>query len=155
MVRLKELNPAFKATLFAVPGLGSDGFWDSHPDWIELAVHGWKHPDPYECADWSYERIVQAIETKPGRFVEGWKSPGWQISDATYRALLDRGWWVADQHLEDARRPKGLRTYFYEDGNWHGHVQNVCGNGLQETWGEVTERVKSATHFRFCSEALS
>jgi hypothetical protein len=153
MLRLKEINPAFKATLFAVPGLGTDEFWDSHPDWIELAVHGWLHPDPYECAEWSYERTVQAIETKPKAFVTGWKSPGWQISNATYEALLDRDWWVADQHLEDHRRPVKLRTYLYEDGNWHGHVQDVCGNGLRETWGEVVERVSSTEVFEFASAA--
>ena len=88
-------------------------------------------------------------------FTRGFKAPGWQISDACYDVLLERGWWVADQHLEDQRRPAGLRTYFYEDGNWHGHVQNVCGNGLEERWGEVVERVRATTCFRFASEALA
>jgi hypothetical protein len=87
-------------------------------------------------------------------FVNGFKAPGWQISDACYHVLKERGWWVADQHLEDQRRPAGLRTYFYEDGDrWHGHIQDVCGNGLQERWGELVDRVKCATEFRFASEA--
>ena len=154
---LKAINPAFKCTLFAVPGLGSADFWASVPDWCELVVHGWLHPDPYECQNWTYERTKQAMETRPDRFVRGFKAPGWQISDSSYAALLDAGWWVADQHLEDERRPKGLRTYFYEDGEdrWHGHIQNVCGNGIEETWGELTERVASATVFQYCSEATT
>jgi hypothetical protein len=87
-------------------------------------------------------------------FVNGFKAPGWQISDACYHVLKERKWWVADQHLEDQRRPQGLPTYFYEDGDrWHGHIQNVCGNGLQERWGELVDRVKGATEFRFASEA--
>jgi hypothetical protein len=157
MHRLKEINPAFKATLFAVPGLGSDEFWDSHPDWIELAVHGFMHPDPYECSEWSYERMEQAIGERPSRFARGWKSPGWQSSDAVFECLDDYGWWIACQHLEDARRPSSLKTYFYEDGDdrWHGHTHNVCGNGIEETWKELSERVASATDFRFASEALS
>lgn len=152
--QLKTLNPAFKCTLFAVPGLGSPDFWASVPEWCELAVHGWLHPDPYECQNWTYERTVKAILARPQGFTYGFKAPGWQISDATYRALLDYGWWVADQHLEDHRRPAGLRTYFYEDGNWHGHIQNVCGNGLEETWGEVSELVAGTQEFLFASEAV-
>lgn len=155
MHRLKETNPAFRATLFAIPGLGASEFWETHPDWIELAVHGWKHPDSYECSDWTYDRMEQAILGKPERFVDGFKAPGWQISDACYAALRDHGWWVADQHLEDERRPAGLRTYFYEDGGWHGHVQNVCGNGIEETWGELVDRVAATQVFRFVSESVS
>lgn len=153
MLRLKEINPKFKVTLFAIPGKGDNKFWDSHPDWVELAVHGWKHDSVFECAQWSKTRMLQAILTKPDRFVDGFKAPGWQISDACYEALLEEGWWVADQHLEDGRRPAGLRTYFYEDGNWHGHVQNVCDNGIEETWEQLVGRVRETETFLFCSEA--
>lgn len=154
---LKRINPLFRCTLFAVPGLGSTQFWESVPRWCELAVHGWLHPDSYECQNWTQQRTEEMIRGRSSHFVRGFKAPGWQISDATYGTLLMNNWWVADQHLEDARRPKGLRTYFYEDGDdrWHGHIQNVCGNGLEETWGEVSERVRSATDFKWCSEALS
>lgn len=159
---LRDINPAFKVTVFAVPGIYPDeSFWDDLPEWIECALHGWTHGGPdcndaHEAANWDYERANLVMDCAPKRFVRGFKAPGWQISDATYQALLDRGWWVADQHLEDGRRPKGLRTYFYEDGvdRWHGHVQNVCGNGLQETWDQVCAKVAAATEFRFCSEAL-
>jgi hypothetical protein len=99
---------------------------------------------------------MAVLLSAPVRFVEGWKSPGWQISAGTYRALNELGWWVADQHLEDHRRPEGLRTYFYEDGldRWHGHIQNVCGNGLQETWPVLLEAVTEAPSFEFVSEAV-
>ncbi len=157
MLRLKELRPDFKATLFSVPGLGSETFWRSHPDWIELCPHGETHPDAYECASWSRFRMDAYLDE---REAEGWwtrlfKAPGWQINIDIYEALVDRGWMVADQHLEDRRRPEGLRTYFYEDGldRWHGHVQNVCGNGLAETWAEVCGRVSAAAGFQFASEA--
>lgn len=156
---LKAANPLFKCTLFAVPGLGSHGFWATVPDWCELAVHGYLHPTPYECANWTKERMLELMgyEVCERFFVKGFKAPGWQISDGCFEALAERGWWIADQHLEDHRRPAGLRTYFYEDGEdrWHGHVQNVCGNGLEETWDELLGRVAAATEFRFCSEALA
>lgn len=159
ITQLKEANPAFKVTLFAVPGLGSEEFWRSIPDWCELAVHGWLHPDPYECSNWTKRDMNKLLDEPIVQefFVEGFKAPGWQISDDCYEVLLERGYWVADQHLEDGRRPKGLRTYFYEDGEdrWHGHIQNVCDNGLQERWGELLERVRAADQFLFASEALS
>jgi hypothetical protein len=156
--RLKEINPEFRCTLFAVPALGSTDFWDGVPDWCELAVHGWLHPDPYECCNWEYERmadLIDVIDDEYPWFVRGYKAPGWQISNGCYQALLDRDWWVADQHLEDARRPKGLRTYFYEDGEdrWHGHIQDWGSNGMNETWGELSARVGAATSFQFASEA--
>ena len=153
---LKALNPLFRCTVFAVPALGTDQFWSAVPRWIELAVHGWEHPDPWECAKWGRNDIERVLDSNVVRkhFVNGWKSPGWQISNATYDVLYERGWWVADQHLEDARRPQGLRTYFYEDnGGWHGHIQDVCGNGIEETWGRLCERVKGETEFRYASEA--
>lgn len=154
LVQLRAVNPLFRCTVFAVPGQGSDAFWSSVPRWIELAVHGWLHPDPHECAGWTYERMVELMEQPVVRrhFVNGFKAPGWQISDDCYRALEDRGWWVADQHLEDGRRPAGLRTYLYEDGGWHGHIQDVCGNGIVETWERLCGAVRDETEFRFCSE---
>ncbi len=155
MIELKALRPDFKATLFSVPARGSEVFWRSHPDWIEIAWHGWLHNDPYECLEWD-TRMMEAyldepiLRTKPPRI---WKAPGWQINMDIYRVLLDRKIAVADQHLEDDRRPAGLRTYFYEDGvNWHGHVQDVCGNGLRETWSQVCDLVMNAESFEFASE---
>jgi len=160
--QLRQINPAFRCTLFAVPALGSPEFWWRWADcgWVELVPHGWAHPDAHECQGWTYDEMVayiERIEDDFPQFQRGFKAPGWQINDDIYRALQDRGWWVADQHLEDHRRPPELPVYFYEDGEdrWHGHIQNVCGNGLEERWDELVERVRAATDFRYCSEALS
>jgi len=153
MVELKKIRPDFKATLFAVPAWGSQVFWRSHPDWIELAVHGHDHHSNYECAEWGYARMVEAMLNAPVGFVRGFKAPGWQISNGCYEALQDCNWWVADQHLEDHRRPIDLPVYLYEDGqNWHGHVTDVCGNGLNETWEHVKQLVRDADCFEFASE---
>jgi len=157
--RLKDANPLFRCTLFAVPALGSDSFWASTPRWCELAVHGWLHPDPHECSEWPAVRMRQLLDERIVRehFINGFKAPGWQISDGCYQVLKERGWWVADQHLEDHRRPPTIPTYFYEDGDdrWHGHIQDVCGNGLAERFDELLRRVRDATEFRYASEALS
>lgn len=156
MAHLKELNPAFKATLFSIPAWGDEQFWSSHPDWIELAMHGWAHPGPREAEHWSYEQSVDVLLAAPARFVTGWKSPGWLTSQGMYQALRDLDWWIADQHLADGIRPYDLPVYLWEDGdNWHGHVQNIGTNGLRETWKTVCERVEAATEFRFASEMVA
>lgn len=152
--QLHAIRPDFRCTLFAIPGRCTPAWCESLPDWVELAVHGWLHESNYECAAWTREDMERCLDQPISRyFVDGFKAPGWQISDACYEVLMERGWWVADQHLEDARRPAGLRIYFYEDGNWHGHIDNVCGNGIEETWPQVVEAVTNAENFRFASDA--
>jgi len=161
---LKSLNPLFRCTLFAVPNRGSDEFWATVPRWCELAVHGWDHPDPYECAEWVDGMMQHVMETTVVRkhFVNGFKAPGWQISDGCYRALARGKWWVADQHYNDLRRPRKLRVHCEGDSgdvrrtgvgeHWHGHIQNVCDNGIEETWDALTAAIAGETEFRFVSE---
>ena len=154
--QLQEMRPDFRATLFAIPGLCTPAWCESLPGWVELAVHGWRHESNYECAAWTQDDMESCLDQPIVRayFVEGFKAPGWQISDACYQVLHELDWWVADQHLEDGRRPAELRTYLYEDGhNWHGHIDNVCGNGIEETWPQVVELVEGAEEFRWASEA--
>ena len=153
--QLREIRNDFRCTLFAVPGRCSREWCEAVPDWVELAVHGWLHESNYECAEWTRDDLGRILDSQivESYFVAGFKAPGWQISDACYAELADRDWWVADQHLEDGRRPQSLRTYFYEDGGWHGHIDNVCGNGIEETWETVVRLVEGAEEFRWCSEA--
>jgi hypothetical protein len=160
---LRDANPSFRCTLFAIPALGSAEFWHSVPDWCELAVHGWEHPDPYEAMRWSYDEATDVLLSVPDRFVEGFKAPGWQISLDTYQALADADWWVADHWENDGRRPHGIRAHVIspaagagmDPDHWHGHIGNVCGNGIQETFPELLRRVREATSFELVSESVS
>jgi hypothetical protein len=143
LYELKKANPAFRMTAFCVTGRCSEQYLETLPDWIECVPHGWLHPTPVEAAQWSYEETMEVLLSAPGRMVEGWKSPGWQISDGTYQALLELDWWVADQHYNDERRPLGLRYHCEGDGDHvHTHVQNVCGTGLEETFDLISEVVR-------------
>jgi hypothetical protein len=142
-------------TVFAVPRLGTDAYWDSLPDWIEVAMHGEYHPHPREAEAWDYHKARMVLESKPGRFVKLWKSPGWQVSDGTYEALEDLGWMLADHHENDARRPEGLWTHVLDDGDHcHTHVQDWGSNGLNESWDHILERVTNAETFELVSEAV-
>jgi hypothetical protein len=152
---LHEANPKFRCTLFAIPGQGDDAFWATVPEWCELAVHGWLHPSPYEASRWTAVEMHEVIERKPSAFVEGFKAPGWQISDGCYEALAEAGWWLADQHYNDHRRPLGLPVHCLDDGDhWHGHIQNVCGNGIEERFPALLAHVRAADTFQLVSEVV-
>lgn len=161
--RLHDANPAFRCTLFAIPALGSDAFWDSVPEWCELAMHGWLHPDPHEAEHWTYEQAIEVLAAKPERFVSGFKAPGWQISDGTYEALRWSGWWLADHWDNDARRPEGIPVHVIsrdagagvDPEHWHGHIGNVCGNGIAETFDTLLARVRNAESFQVMSEVVA
>jgi hypothetical protein len=158
--KLKDANPLFKLTAFAVPAYCPPVFLEGLPDWIEVVPHGWAHggrdcSDPLEAKHWTYEQTIDVLGSLHPRFVKGWKSPGWQISAGTYEALVDLGYWVADQHYNDFRRPIILPVHCEGDGDHvHTHVQNVCGNGLDETFPSLLERVAGAQSFEFVSEVV-
>ncbi len=154
--QLKRANRLFRMTAFAVPGLCSDRFLATLPDWIEVAAHGWMHPDPYECVNWTKEQTEQVLDHLHPRFVHLWKSPGWQISDGTYEALLERDWMVADQHYNDHRRPISLRVHCEGDGDHvHTHIQDWGSNGLVESWPYLLERVTTADIFATITEVAA
>jgi hypothetical protein len=158
--QLRDANPLFRMTAFAIPGLCSKGFLDSLPDWIEVGAHGWMHggvdcSDAREAENWTNEETREILLSLHQRFVKLWKSPGWQISDGTYQALLELDWACADQAYNDTRRPVGLRVHRLGDGDHlHGHIQDIGSNGLAETWSQVLERVTAATSFQLVSEAV-
>jgi hypothetical protein len=117
--RLDELRaviPTFKATLFTIGGRCSKGFIAdikaSRP-WLELVAHGWMHQTNRECEQWNADVCRQALAASRalGLTTRGFKAPGWQISDGCYEALLDEGYWIADQHYNDARQPYGMPAY--------------------------------------------
>ncbi len=138
LFKLKARIHGFKVTLFTVPGLCSYEFLMSVKilDWIDLVPHGQLHPHPRECENWTYEESVEylkAIGHHYDIFTHGFKAPGWQISDGMYKALAEREWWVCDQPYNNDRRPKELKAFLSDDPRYvHGHIQNDCGNGLEE-----------------------
>lgn len=161
LLKFREVNPAFKATLFTIPGEMTPELYNwtsANSEWIELAWHGLYHGSNYECEKMSYEEFDENIKRfSPFAlgFVKGFKAPGWQISDGIYKWLLDHGWWVADQAYNDERRPKGLKVYKIGDNSMHHHTWNCVGNGVYEQFDEIVERVKDEKEFKFVSEVIN
>lgn len=155
---IKERNPAFKITLFAIPARCSLSLIAecNGLDWIELVPHGWEHPHARECENWSYERSIQYLDDIDHfGLVRGFKAPGWQISDGMYQALLERGYWVADQEYNDERRPKELPVYLLNaPERLHYHIGHMGGHNPNEItpYAEFLANLKG--EFRFVSETI-
>lgn len=177
---LHYINPAFKVTLFAIPGemTAELAEWcKANEGWVELAVHGFYHTDNWECEkmtyDW-FDKQIKFFQPMLDRyFVKGFKAPGWQISDDVYRWLSDHGWWVADQAYNNSRRTGALPVYLNQSGEffvvtphksqavdaWHGHTWDVGTvgsepNGIYESFDQVKSLVEGAQEFKFISEVL-
>lgn len=156
----KAANPNFKATLFAIPGEMTLELsnWALQTEWVELAVHGFYHYSNYECENWTYKDMDDYAkwchDLWGASFVEGFKAPGWQISDGIYEWLKEHHWWVADQEYNDHRRPEGLKVYKVGDSSIHTHTWDCVGNGVYELEEQILERIKGVEDFRFISEVV-
>jgi hypothetical protein len=141
LTTIKKHIPNFKINLFCIVGSCSDDFFIKYKqiEWIDLIPHGWKHPTPKECINWSYEESMDYLyRIEELGLTKGFKAPGWQISDGMYKALLEKEYWVADQLYNNKRRPKGLKAYLLDEPyKYHHHIQNVCGNGLEESMEQI------------------
>lgn len=133
---IKKEVPSFKVNLFTIPGLCSEEFLFlvKNVDWIDMIPHGWLHPTPRECENWTYEEGKEYMhKIAPLNLTKGFKAPGWQISDGMYQALLEEGYWVADQAYNNDRRPKELKAYILDSGNKiHGHIGHMGGHNTNE-----------------------
>jgi len=188
--RLDELRaaiPTFKATLFTIGGRCTKGFIAdikaSRP-WLDLVPHGWTHQTNRECEQWNADVCRQALVASRalGLTTRGFKAPGWKISDGCYQALLKEGYWVADQHYNDGRRPDGLKAYCLEESGKvairkltfsapgfrkyqgigvatqiHGHIGHLNGrnaNALEIIAPQILAAAEQDADFRFISEVM-
>lgn len=156
---LKEINPHFKVTLFAVPAAMTIELleWcNKNRDWVEIAVHGWNHHSNYESLQWAEGRLRSIVQLPVIQyyFAKGFKAPGWQISDACYSDLVNAGFWIADQEYNDDRRPRELPVYKVGRDSWHGHTWDCVDNGIYETFDRLKAAVHDCREFKFVSESL-
>lgn len=162
--RLKEKNPAVKATLFAIPTRCSDALYrkfDAAKDWIELAIHGWRHAR-HECLAWTSEETVDklgaACTIYPG-FAKVFKAPNWETCDELYQGCNEAGVAIADHIRNIEILPAGVKHYIYNlrlrnDAyrRVHGHLQPWAGTGLEEAF---TTYAQLAGPFAFVSEVAT
>lgn len=136
LIDLKREIRQFQVTLFTIPGRSSLAWLQvmKQYDWIDMAPHGWMHETSRECERWSYEETLRYLDRiEHLELTRGFKAPGWQISDGAYLALLERGYWVADQAYNNARRPADLPVYLLDSPHkLHGHIGHLGGHNYNE-----------------------
>jgi len=168
---LKTKLPNLKVNLFTIPHRTTFNLLKKTADtgWIQMIPHGFKHKTNYECSELSKRQSkgkLNKINTQ--FFVNGFKAPGWQISIGMMEALKERDHWLAvqwsdDRMFGDPNGPfqpaviSGLRHYaLNEQQNYeviHGHCQEVCGNGLESLWQQLTNLSKQQK-FEFINDVI-
>lgn len=171
--------PDFKVTLFTVPWEVRFGrnLKESTPitlpkfkpfveainkaDWIEIALHGLTHA-PMEFAEVSYEGAIKRLvigmkmfeNVGIKNFTKIFKAPQWALSPEGKRAAEDMGFKVVEDgyfnwNLANDEPNKDAKEPFI----MHGHVQDDCDNGMEETMFRVL-KLPSDTEFLFLSDIL-
>jgi len=113
LFELKIRIPQLKVNLFTILGKCSLEWIAKikQISWIDMIPHGWNHDGP-ECEFWTKQEALEYLDKiEPYELTKGFKAPGYRISNGTYDALLERGYWVADIESNNDRRPDGLLAY--------------------------------------------
>ena len=142
LTKLKQELPRFKVTLFTIVGRCNRGWLETikqYYPWIDLVPHGWLHATSRECQHWGRAQCEEYLDRIADlNLTKGFKAPGWQISSPMYDALMDRGYWVADQSYNDDRRPKQLPVYIIQPNGGspihsiHGHIGHLINHNSNE-----------------------
>lgn len=151
LTALRYKVPGLKVTLFAVLGVCDAGELAelAQQPGVEVAAHGWQHKTSKECAQWGLresEAYVQKLCHFP--YIKGFKAPGWQGTPVLYKTLAAAGYWIADMSQYEKRHSADGQVYRFdcvcgackacEHYRVHGHLPDVCGNGLAQCWDFYT-----------------
>lgn len=179
--KLKEHYPEFKVTMFTVPWeirygrnleesapITSSKYkpWvdavKEYEDWIEIAPHGLTHA-PMEFAELSANEATKRLiigtkmfENKGIKYTNLFKAPQWEISKEAKEAIEGMGFIVLEDGYYDWNLAEDLPEEIKNSDKIviaHGHVQNVCDNGLEEVFHRLM-KLPVDTEFYFLSEAL-
>lgn len=166
LLRLKERDPGFKVTLFAIPTRCGDALlhkYDALKDWIQLGIHGWSHAR-HECLSWTSEETEDRLDMALGvypHFAPIFKAPNWETADELYTGLRNRGISIAD-HIRNIKiMPPDMPNYIYnvllrEDHlrRMHGHIQpTMFDKGLEGDY-ELWSKPPVGSTYVWCTEAV-
>lgn len=168
LMRLKERDPGFKVTLFAIPDRCGDSLlhaYDSLRTWVQLGIHGFRH-SRHECYGWTQDEAEEKIELARHiyPFAPIFKAPNWEMTDEVYAACKTRGLAIADHYCNKDIIPDDMPCYIYnvklrDDSltRIHGHIQDWTGtgdDGLEEQY-ERWSKPEVGSDYLFVTEALS
>lgn len=154
MEYLKELRNYFnnfKISVFAIPSQTTSIWLDK--EWLELCVHGFSHLEHEDLS-------ISVLEALSKYYQKIYKAPFWQLNNRMYERLVACDYKI----MLNPEDPKEHRYGIYFNWNLknepdltksvlvgHGHIQNVCDNGLEESLERVKMLPKD-TEFRLLSK---
>jgi hypothetical protein len=148
--KLKKEIPNYKVTLFTIPGLCSLDFCQviAKFDWIQLALHGEFHIDK-ECKDWTKEKTIEYLDKYEswGCFQKIFRAPFWLSSKELRETLAERKYIFCENKDSDYI---GKIYRLEKEVSVHGHIPNVCNNGIEEKFDYYKSLRNNS--FRFINE---
>lgn len=158
LYRLKAAVPTLKVNLFTIPGRCTTSFLEEvrKLDWIDMIPHGYIHRTSRECEQWAYSQSRDYLDwIEDLGYTKGFKSPGWQTSDGLFRALAERGYWVADQAYNNDRRPPELCAYLLDAPHKvHGHIGHLGGHNANALEIIYDDLCKLQGEFKFIKDIM-
>jgi hypothetical protein len=161
MFALKKRYPKFKATLFTIPFKTSEDHLSEMKklDWVELAVHGFKHNSNDEMLLLSRDEIIKFFSRVDfGTFVKGFKAPGWRINKTGVEICNELGLWIAlhRKHLLSLAPlcSNGFYIYGRRYDAWHSHAGDAEDNWVKKDLPMLLKRWPVDQEFIFVSEAI-
>jgi len=152
LIKLKEKIPNLKITLFVIPGKCSKEFCQkvNKEDWIELALHGDIH-SYLECKNWTKEQTLKYLDKYEGWncFQKIFRPPYWVGSEGLRQGLAEKGYILCQNKPMDYNGKLYILNKMGLNVSVHGHIPNVCGNGLEENFKHYSEL---SGNFKFISE---
>ena len=176
--KLRDRYPDFKVTMFTVPWdirynsdkggapISSDDYseWRNivkhgiKDGWLEIAIHGLTHA-PREFEDMDAKQAGGRIDFAEHfmndagfKYVKLFKAPQWLLSEEAKEVIEKRGYKV----MEDGYYSWNVKDEFPVELNnviGHGHVQDVCDNGLEESLLRLVQ-IPDDYEWKFLSEVV-
>lgn len=162
LLQLRVAYPRFRATLFTIPEQTSVDLLEAAQKltWLEIAVHGFCHVPNHEMSLYDEAEVRRRMKQVPWRFfAQGFKAPGWQITQATITVCNEFGLWVALHERDTALMPLCQHGYYACRGQrpadyQHFHTHDVCGNWIHQMLPKLLTQWDKEQEFCFVSEAL-
>jgi hypothetical protein len=121
---------------------------------VDYLMHGVYHEE------WESPTYKQLYAWQNAKRTMIYKAPYWQLTDELYERLIERKWRVMLNGEDKNEGRNGIRFNWNIKDNpslnnhiliGHGHVQNVCGNGLLESMDRI-KMLPRNTNFKFLKD---
>jgi hypothetical protein len=144
--KLYKHFPKFRVNLFVPGGLEMPEYITDR-EIFSYCLHGWAH---------KHDEILTDYKLKIWKGAKVYRAPFWQLPDEMYRRLHRHGYKIMlNPEVKDTRI--GIRFNWNLKDNppldeeviiGHGHIKNVCGNGILESFERIM-MLPQDTEFKF------